>query len=73
MRKRIEARCGNVVVTIYRTKQVKGGKTYFNHAIVDYSGGKHHLRYATNLAEAKERAKAIASGTTKYLNDRVKY
>lgn len=74
MGKRIEVRCGNVVVTIYRTKQVKGGKTYFNHAIVDYSSGERRLRYAANLAEAKERAKAIANGTasgqTKYLNDR---
>lgn len=74
MRRKIEVRCGNVVVTIYRTKQVKGGKTYFNHVIVDYSSGKRQLRYAANLAEAKERAKAIARGTasgqTKYLNDR---
>lgn len=74
MGKSIEVRCGNVVVTVYRTKQVKGGRTYFNHAIVDYSDGKRRLRYAANLAEAKERAKAIAIGTasgqTKYLNDR---
>ena len=74
MGKRIEVRCGNVVVTIYRTKQFKGDKSYFNHAIVDYSDGKRRLRYAANLAEAKERAKAIASATasgqTKYLNDR---
>lgn len=60
MRKQIEVRCGNVVVTIYRTKQVKGGKTYVNHTIVDYSSGKRRLRYAANLDEAKAKAREIA-------------
>lgn len=74
MGKRIEVRCGNVVVTIYRTQRVKKGQSYTSFTIVDYSEGKRRLRYAAKLEEAKTIAKTIASATasgqTKYLNDR---
>lgn len=60
MRKRIEVKRGNVTVPIYRTKQVKNGKIYVNHTIIDCSSGKRRLRYAASLEKAKAKALEIA-------------
>lgn len=73
MGKRIEVRCGNVVVTIYRTRRIKNGKTYVSHTIVDFSGGKRRLRYAAKLDKAKAMAKAIAAATVQGKSDVVNW
>jgi len=63
---KFEVKRGNVVVSVYRTTQVKNGKRYINYTIPDYSNGQRRMRYAADLEKARqmagEIAEAIANG-----------